>query len=95
MPSVYLNREERPARTMAGSLGFTGRFSARNKVIAAVEVSGVACQGDGTTSLPRAWDHLEVLVSIAGLAFGVNAGAPGGSASLSVGGSFDDEGVGA
>jgi hypothetical protein len=25
--------------------------------------------------LPRAWDHLEVSVSIAGLAFGVNAGA--------------------
>ena len=24
----------------------------------------VACQRDGTTVLPRAWDHLEVLVSI-------------------------------
>lgn len=30
----------------------------------------VACQRDGTTSLPRAWDHLEVSVSIAGRAFG-------------------------
>jgi hypothetical protein len=28
--------------------------------------SSVACQRDGTTSLPRAWDHLEVLVSITG-----------------------------
>ena len=44
----------------------------------------VACQRDGTTSLPRAWDHLEVSVSIAGLAFGVNVGALGESVSLSV-----------
>jgi hypothetical protein len=53
----------------------------------------VACQRDGTTSLPRAWDHLEVLVSIVGLAFGVKAGVPVGVGSLSVGGAFDDEGV--
>jgi len=46
VPAVYLNREERPARTMAGSLGFTERFSARNKVNAAVEVSGAEhCRG--------------------------------------------------
>lgn len=38
-------------------------------------VSGVACQRDGTTSLPRAWDHLEVLLSIVNLRGGVNAGA--------------------
>ena len=25
---------------------------------------GVACQGDGTTSLPRAWDHPKVSSSI-------------------------------
>ena len=55
----------------------------------------VACQRDGTTSLPRAWDHLEVSVSIVDLALGVNADAPGGGFSLSVGGAFDDEGVGA
>jgi hypothetical protein len=29
-------------------------------------LTDVACQRDGTTSLPRAWDHLEVLVSITG-----------------------------
>jgi len=54
---------------------------------------GIACQGDGTTSLSRGWDHLEVSVSITGLALGVNGGAPGGAASLPVGGAFDDEGV--
>jgi hypothetical protein len=32
----------------------------------------VACQGDGTTVLPRAWDHLEVVVSMVGLGVGVN-----------------------
>ena len=53
----------------------------------------VACQGDGTTSLSRAWDHLGVSVSITGLALGVNGGAPGGAASLPVGGAFDDQGV--
>ncbi len=31
----------------------------------------VACQRDGTTVLPRVWDHLEVLLSIAGLRCGV------------------------
>jgi hypothetical protein len=54
---------------------------------------GVACQRDGTTSLPRAWDHLEVLLSIVGLCFGVKAGVPVGVGSLPVGGAFDDEGV--
>ena len=29
--------------------------------------SSVACQRDGTGSLPRAWDHLEVSVSMLGL----------------------------
>lgn len=53
----------------------------------------VACQRDGTTWLPRAWDHLEVLVSIVGLVGGVNADTPGGSVSLPVGGAFDDQGV--
>jgi hypothetical protein len=42
---------------------------------ASMEEVCVACQRDGTTSLPRAWDHLEVSVSIAGLALAVNAGA--------------------
>jgi len=50
----------------------------------------VACQRDGTTVLPRAWDHLEVLVSMADLVSGVNGDAP----ALPVGGAFDDEGVG-
>jgi len=43
--------------------------------------------------LPGVWDHLEVLVSIAGLAFGVNADALIGAGSLAVGGAIDDEGV--
>ena len=53
----------------------------------------VACQLDGTTALPGVWDHLEVSVSILGLALGVNTGALTGAGSLSVGGAFDDEGV--
>ena len=53
----------------------------------------VACQRDGTTALPGVWDHLEVSVSILGLALGVNTGALTGAGSLSVGGAFDDEGV--
>ena len=57
------------------------------------ELQSVACQRDGTTSLPRAWDHLEVLVSMVGLAFGVKAGVPVEVGSLSVGGAFDDQGV--
>jgi hypothetical protein len=52
----------------------------------------VACQRrDGTTSLPRVWDHLEVSVSIlevsvsiAGLGGGVNFGARGEVFSLPV-----------
>jgi hypothetical protein len=32
----------------------------------------VACQCDGTTVLPRAWDHLVVSVSMVGLPVGVN-----------------------
>ena len=67
------------------------------EAVAASNVAGptvvVACQGDGTTSLSRAWDHLGVSVSITGLALGVNGGAPGGAASLPVGGAFDDQGV--
>ena len=35
-------------------------------------MSSVACQRDGTTVLPRAWDHLEVSVSMVGLPMGVN-----------------------
>ena len=50
---------------------------------------GVACQRDGTTVLPRAWDHLEVLSSMTVLVSGVNGDAP----TLPVGGAFDDEGV--
>jgi hypothetical protein len=53
----------------------------------------VACQRDGTTSLPRAWDRLEVSVSIVGLVVGVNVGALVVPVSLPVGGAFDDEGV--
>lgn len=49
----------------------------------------VACQRDGTTVLPRAWDHLEVLSSMTVLVSGVNGDAP----TLPVGGAFDDEGV--
>ena len=49
----------------------------------------VACQRDGTTVLPRGWDHLEVLSSMADLVSGVNGDAP----ALAVGGAFDDEGV--
>ncbi len=33
---------------------------------------GVACQGDGTTVLSRAWDHLEVSASMVGLSVCVN-----------------------
>ena len=55
------------------------------------QVIRVACQRDGTTVLPRAWDHLEVLSSMADLVSGVNGDAP----ALAVGGAFDDEGVGA
>ena len=51
--------------------------------------SPVACQRDGTTVLPRAWDHLEVLSSMTVLVSGVNGDAP----TLPVGGAFDDEGV--
>lgn len=51
--------------------------------------SVVACQRDGTTVLPRGWDHLEVLSSMADLVSGVNGDAP----ALPVGGAFDDEGV--
>ena len=36
----------------------------------------VTCQRDGTTVLPRAWDHLEVLLSIVSSGGGVNADAP-------------------
>ena len=54
-------------------------------------VVDVACQRDGTTVLPRVWDRLDVLLSIAGLRSGVN----GDAAALPVGGAFDDEGVGA
>ena len=50
----------------------------------------VACQRDGTTVLPWAWDHLDVLASMAGLVSGVKGGAP----ALAVGGASDDEGVG-
>jgi hypothetical protein len=59
----------------------------------ATSAMAVACQRDGTTSLPRAGDHLEVLASIVGLALGVNTGVLAGAGSLSVGGVFDDEGV--
>ena len=38
--------------------------------------TGVTCQRDGTTVLPRAWDHLEVLLSIVSSGGGVNADAP-------------------
>jgi hypothetical protein len=37
-----------------------------------LRVPRVACQGDGTMVLPRAWDHLEVVVSMVGLGVGVN-----------------------
>jgi len=49
----------------------------------------VACQRDGTTSLPRAWDHLGLSVSMLGLARFVN----GDTLALPVGGALDDEGV--
>ena len=51
--------------------------------------SPVACHHEGTTVLPRGWDHLEVLSSMADLVSGVNGDAP----ALAVGGAFDDEGV--
>lgn len=63
------------------------------KHFGSIESLNVACQRDGTTLLPRVWDHLEVSVSIAGLAFGVKAGALVEAVSLPVGGSFDDQGV--
>jgi hypothetical protein len=50
----------------------------------AVDTFRVACQRDGTTSLPRAWDHLEVSVSISGPVRGVNGDAPGALVSLAV-----------
>lgn len=53
----------------------------------------VACQRDGTSSLPRVWDHLELSVSMASLVVGVNAGGLSGPVSLPVGGAFDDQGV--
>ena len=56
---------------------------------AEAEANNVACQRDGTTVLPRGWDHLEVLSSMADLVSGVNGDAP----ALPVGGAFDDEGV--
>jgi hypothetical protein len=40
--------------------------TATDEVLADLGEHFVACQRDGTTSLPRAWDHLEVLVSITG-----------------------------
>lgn len=58
-----------------------------------VEADVVACQREGTTSLPRGRDHLEVSVSIAGLAGRVNGGALVGAVPLPVGGALDDEGV--
>ena len=39
-------------------------------------VMRVTCQRDGTTVLPRAWDHLEMLLSIVSSGGGVNADAP-------------------
>ncbi len=51
--------------------------------------TSVACQRDGTTSLPRAWDHLGLSVSMLGLARFVN----GDTLALPVGGALDDEGV--
>ena len=54
------------------------------------QTPSVACQRDGTIVLPRGWDHLGVLVSMAGVLSGVNGDTP----ALSVGGAFDDEGVG-
>jgi len=35
-------------------------------------IAAVACQGDGTTVLSRAWDHLEVSASMVGLSVCVN-----------------------
>ena len=67
------------------------RVELDERVVSRHEVDGllVACQRDGTTVLPRGWDHLEVLSSMADLVSGVNGDAP----ALSVGGAFDDEGV--
>jgi len=47
---------------------------------------GVACQRDGTTVLPRVWDHISVLSSMAGLVSWVKGEAP----ALPVGGAFDE-----
>jgi hypothetical protein len=52
----------------------------------------VACQRDGTTSLPRARDQLEVSASIVGFV-AVNGDGLGGAVGLAVGGAFDDQGV--
>ncbi len=57
------------------------------------KLTAVACQRDGTTSLPRAWDHLGVSVSIADLAVVVNCDALVWQVSLPVGGALDDQGV--
>src|ERR1035437_11166205 len=65
----------------------------RNSGTQSANQTAVACQRDGTTSLPRAWDHLEVLLSIVGLALGVNTGVLVGAVSSPVRGAFDDEGV--
>ena len=42
----------------------------------ALAYRSVTYQRDGTTVLPRAWDHLEVLLSIVSSGGGVNADAP-------------------
>lgn len=81
---------------VAGEESFPTLFEDEGKLVSlqaqrdsSVVDRGVACQRDGTTVLPRAWDHLEVLSSMAVLLSGVNGDAP----SLAVGGAFDDEGV--
>ena len=53
--------------------------------------AAVACQGDGTTWLPGGWDHRGALLR---MALGVVWVKPAGSVALSVGRSFDDQGVG-
>lgn len=50
----------------------------------------VACQGDGTTWLPEGRDHRGALLRMLVVGGGVNCS---GSGALSVGRSFDDEGV--
>ena len=49
---------------------------AKTKNITVFATVHVTCQRDGTTVLPRAWDHLEVLLSIVSSGGGVNADAP-------------------